>query len=364
MKKKGFLTALLLCLSLLGGANLSSAQESRKAAQDNDVLTQLLNEGWHIVKVGVLQRELRAGEVESFVFGPEGFTWKLQDLRQRLQKMQDEFRRQPTPELQKAIAGFRAEIASTRKMIERARAAEASGDTSIDKVSCSINFSYDASASYGTSVQGTWGNASATFTGTCGFTGEVYATAYSKVTVSGGATTKTVTDGPRSGANVSASAYSSLNGGPTCESSAYASMTSSSLNPSSYTMSASNPSSCPPVATPLSVSVTHDAYANIIDLYDSDCIYITWTTNISGGTAPYTSTMYVNSASQGVRTSYSANYCNVGTNSSRTVAVSATVTDSGSQSKSASAPTVTIRSHAVFTGGCYTSSVDGQVVCP
>lgn len=344
MTKKCFLTAVVLCLSLLGSAQPSRAQEFQKAALDNDVLTQLLNEGWHIVKIGVLQRELRAGEVESFVFGPEGFTWKLQDLRQRLQKLQNESRRQPTPELQKAIAGYRQEIANTRKMIERARAAEALGDTVVDKVSCSINFAYDASASYGTSVQGTWGNASANFTGNCGFTGTVYATAYAKVTVNGAPTTKTVTDGPRSGANVSASAYSSLNGGPVCESTAYASMTSSSLNPSSYTMSASNPSSCP--APNLTVTINGPTYAGV-----TVCTTYTWTASVSGGTSPFTYQWTWNGASVSTGSSYSRSIC-PGLNYSDTFnTLALTVTDSISRSGSAS-KTVEVEKFGDGGGGC------------
>jgi len=304
MTKKCLLAALMLCLCLFGNPRLTMAQEASKAL-DNDVLAQLQNEGWHIVKNGLLQRELRAGEVESFVFGPEGFTWKLQDLQRQLRKLQNEFRAQPTPELRKAIASYRQEIANTRKMIEHARVAEALGDKSIEKASCAINFGYDASASSGVSVPGTWGNASANFTGNCGFTGTVYATAYAKVTVNGAPTTKTVTDGPRSGASVSATAYSSLNGGPACESSAYASMTSSSLNPSSYTMSASNPSSCPgqPVTVPVP-TINGPGHLSV-----DACTTFTWTSSISGGTAPFTYQWTWNGVTVSTGSSYSRSIC-------------------------------------------------------
>ena len=346
MKKQCFLAALLLCLSLFGSPRLTMAQEEAVKALDNDVLTQMLNEGWHIVKDGVLQRELRAGEVESFVFGPEGFTWKLQDLQRQLRKLQSEFRAQPTPELRKAIAGYRQEIANTRRMIELARAAEALGDTSIDKVSCSINFSYDASASHGTSVQGTWGNASATFSGNCGFTGTVYATAYAKVTVNGAPTTKTVTDGPRSGANVSASAFASLNGGPACESNAYASMTSSSLNPSSYTISASNPSSCPPVATAPVPTINGPGYAGV-----EVCTTYTWTASVSGGTAPFTYQWTWNGAAVGTGSSYSRQICPGLAYSYVTHTLGLTVTDSAGRTGSTT-KAVDVERFGSGGGGC------------
>jgi hypothetical protein len=362
MSTKKFLVAFLLSLVLVSSSRPTLAQEAKNTS-DNDVLAQMQSEGWRIVKNGVLQRELRAGEVESFVFGPEGFTWKLQDLRQQLRKLQREFQARPTPELQKAVAGFRKEIANTQKMVERARTAEVLGETAIDtKTTCSINFAYDASASYGATVQGTWGNASANFTGTCGFTGDVYATAYSKVTVAGAPTTKTVTDGPRSGANVSATAYASLNGGSVCESTAYASMTSSSLNPSSYTKSASN-SVCPGSPTPPGVTITASPASSStapIQLLDSDCVTVTWTATHSGGSTPYTTTIFVSGVSVGNVSSYSRLYCNTGTLLLQTIPAYATVTDGSSQTVTSSTVNTYIQNHRVIISGCL---VNGPVPC-
>jgi len=342
MKKQWVLIVLALCLSLFGSTHASLAQGS------NDTLARMQREGWKIVKDGVLQRELRAGQVETFVFGVPGFTWKLQDLQNQLRNLRVRYAADPKPELRRAILNHRQEIANTQRMIELARLSEASGQTGIEKVSCNIGFGYNATASYQTSVQGTVANATANFSSNCAFYGEVYAYAYTAATVNGALVTNTFTDGPRSGANVSASAYASVNGAPSCESYAYGSMVSNSLNPSSYSMSSQN-YNCPVPTTPLSVTVTSNAPSTTIDLYNSDCTTISWTTNISGGTSPYTSTMYLNGASQGTRTTYSKSYCNAGTNTSLTASVSATVTDSGSpvQSQSASAPTLTIRSHAV-----------------
>lgn len=336
--------ALMLCLLLLGSTSPIPAQDEQKT--DRDVLTQLQREGWKIVKDGVLQRELVRGEVESFVFGVPGFVWKIQDLQRQLRKLRAEFRANPTPELRKAIANHRKAIQSSQRALALARAAEESGkEIDLSKVSCAINFTYDASATRNPSVAGVLANASATFNANCGFTGQVYAYAFAKAWVNGAETTDTVTDGPRSGANVSATASASRNGGSPCESYAYGEMISSGLNPSSWSKSATN-YQC---STPLNVTVTSNAPSTTIDLYNSDCVTITWTTSISGGTSPYTSTMFLNSVSQGTRTTYSKSYCNAGTNTSVSAAVSSTVTDSGGQSKSASAPTITIRSHPVVT---------------
>jgi hypothetical protein len=366
MKKQWILTILVLCLSLFG-AHLSLAQDLQQSS--DDTLTRMLAEGWKIVNDGVLQRELVPGQVESFAFGVPGFTWKVKDLQKQLQKLQAEFRANPTPELRKAIANHRKAIASAKRALELARAAEASGETAdLSKASCAINFSYNAAGGPQTSVQGVTTSASATFSGNCGFTGQVYAYAFAKTWVNGAESTQTVTDGPRSGASVSATASASRNGGSPCETYSYGEMVSNSLSPATWSMTATS-SSCPVPVNPLAVTVTSNAASTIINLYEYDCVTITWTTNISGGSSPYSSTMYLNSVSQGTRTTYSGTFCNAQTNSSRTLAVSSTVTDSSSpvQTKSASAPTITIQSHYYKepTTTCYTVTADGATaICP
>ena len=334
MTKKLFIS-LVLCLSLLGAANPALAQIDQKSGEDT--LAQLQREGWKIVSDGLLQRELIPGEVESFVFGVPGFTWKIQDLRRQLQKLRAELRANPTPELRKAIANHRKAIGNSQRALALARAAEASGEEiDLSKVSCTINFSYDAAAGPKTDVQGVWSSSSATFGANCGgFSGQVYAYAFAKAWVNGAETTETVTDGPRSGANVSASAYASRNGGAPCESNSYGEMVSYSLNPSSYSKSASNYNNCPLPVTPLQVSVTSD-YGSPIYLYDGDCAYITWTVGISGGAPGYTSNIYFNNSHVASGTTYSNWVCGTYTNSSRIVTVRADVTDSAGQFKQAS----------------------------
>jgi len=238
-------------------------------------------------RVSAILGIVRAGETEHFVFGVKGFTWKLNDLKMQYRRLEIAYRATPTTELKTAIANHRKEIGSTLRMIERARSAEQQGLTDLPKDSCTISFNYDAAASWKTNVQGVWAEGKAGFGATCpGFTGEVYAYALAETTVNGGPYSKAVTDGPRSGANVTAYAYADANGVPSCHSYAYGSMTSSNLYPSSYSKAADN-YLCPPPFTLLTVSITSGPTS--IDLRTVTCKSVTWGATASGGTGVYTS---------------------------------------------------------------------------
>jgi hypothetical protein len=227
---------LFMCATVLPGLDQADPGLGR------DPLMKLQKEGWKIVQDGVLRRELKTNEIETFVFGEAGFSWKLRDLRVQLQILRREFQAHPTPELRRAIASHRKLIASTLKMIERARAADASRESTALKAGCTPTFAYSANASYKTDRQGTWADAAADFNvpAGCSSSGEVYAYAFAKATVNGSPSTVTMTDGPWSGSNVNASADANRDGGSPCESYAYASVTSDSLNPTSYSISQTN----------------------------------------------------------------------------------------------------------------------------
>ena len=279
MSKKLFLISVLLCLSVFGSVNAGFARGTA-----NDGVAQLLSEGWTIVGDGVLQREQRAGEVEHFVFGVDGFTWKLQDLRLQYVRLLASYRVTPTPELKQTIANHRKEIASTMETLRRAKTAEKLGLEDDLKVDCSIKFGYNATAGPRTDVQGVWANASAYFNANCGFSGEVYAYATGNVWINNGPYNVSVTDGPRSGANVSASAAVNIAGGSPCDSYAYASMTSNNLNPSSYFMVASN-SACPQPQPPPNVTITSGP--EIINLLSIFCRAGTWGATVTGGSGSF-----------------------------------------------------------------------------
>lgn len=351
MLKKQLIACLLVFVSMIGSAHLSAAQETK--ARSNDPISQLLRQGWKIVQDGVLQRDRGAGQVETFVFGAAGFTWKLQDLQSQLHNLRLAYQVNPTPELRKTILSHRQEIANTQKLIALAQVAEAAGESPIDdKVSCSLSFTYNASAAALTSSQGVTASASATFTGSCGFTGEVYAYSYSTAVVNGGSTTSTLTDGPRSGANVTASSFTSQTGVPTCTSYAYASMTSSNLSPSSYTISATN-NSCPAVVTIPKPTINGTTY---IDAFS--CVTTTWTSSVAGGTTPYTYSWTWNGAAVGTASSYSRTTCPGLNYSDTSNTLGLTVTDSGSRTGNTS---ITVEVVKEGSGGGGTGCTPGQI---
>ncbi|HEY0555848.1 MAG TPA: hypothetical protein VGG20_16460, partial [Thermoanaerobaculia bacterium] len=326
--------------------------------QSNDPIAQLLRDGWKIVQDGVLQRERGAHQIETYVFGAPGFVWKLQDLQSQLRNLRAAFQANPTPELRKTILSHRQEIANTQKLIALAEAAEIAGDVPPPgKVSCSINFGYSASAAAQTTPQGVTATASANFTGTCGFTGEVYAYSYSTAQVSGAPTTQTITDGPRSGANVTASSHTSQNGGPSCTSYAYASMTSSSLSPSSYTISATN-SSCPAPPSNPTPAISGPSY-----IYSfSGCTSWTWTASASNGTPAYTYSWTWNGSVVSTTASYTRSVCAGGIASDTFSTLGLGVTDSLGHTGSTSL-SVEVEKGGSGGTGCFAAS-DGAVICP
>ncbi len=323
MIRKTLPIVLILCLSWLGLANPGLAQEKT----DRDVIAQLQNEGWTIFNDGVLRRERRPNEVETFVFGVKGFNWKLQDLRAQYVKLQAAYQATPTPELKQTIANHRKEMASTMRMIQRARQAEKLGLVDDLKVSCTINFAYNATAGPRTDVQGTWGDGSASFSATCpGFSGEVYAYSTATVWVSGGPYNVAVTDGPRSGANVSARAYAQAAGGSPCDSYSYGSMTSNNLNPSSYSMAASH-SGCnlPPI-----IAISSGPWT--IDLRTYFCRTVSWGSTVTGGSPGFTYSWTADGYQIGTSSTQSMTVCQGDYAYSGGFTLEAGVTDSANRS--------------------------------
>jgi hypothetical protein len=325
MSKRLCLPVLVLLLSLIGTSG-SSAQEHRNI--ESDVLAKMESEGWNVVKHGVLQRELRAGEVETFAYGVEGFRWKLQDLRNQLRDLRAMFQANPTPELRKVIRNHRKQIASTLAIIERARAAEARGLPGIAKGSCTFDLAFNADAGPRTDVQGTWASASSSFSASpeCNYFGEVYARAEGSVWVNGSTTTQLFTDGYRYGSNVSASASVQLSGGSPCNSSGFSSVTSYTPNPQTYYKQVDN-NSCTVPPPPLQVSVT-STHASSLTLYTGICLQISWSVSTSNGTPAYATKIYLNNVFKKNGTTYWEWICAPAPGVTQTYTLRADVTDS------------------------------------
>ena len=178
--KRFALSVLWLCLFLC--ARVLPGLDQADPGLGRDSLLKLQKEGWKIVQDGVLRRELKTDRIETFVFSEAGFSWKLRDLQVQLQVLRREFQAHPTPDLQRAIASHGKLIASTLTMIERARTADASRESTVVKIGCTHTFAYSANASYKTDRQGTWADAVAAFnvSAGCNSSGEVYAYAFAK----------------------------------------------------------------------------------------------------------------------------------------------------------------------------------------
>ena len=170
-------------------------------------------------------------------------------------------------------------------------------------------------------------------------------------------TTQTLTDGPRSGASVSASAYTSQTGAPTCTSYGYASMTSSGLSPSSYTISATN-NSCPAVVTNPVPTISGPTYVDA----SSGCTTASWTVSTTGGTSPYTYVWTWNGTSVSTTSGYSRTVCPGGIGSDTFNTLGVTATDSASRTGSTS---ITVEVYKGGSGGtgCFVN-LSGVVQCP
>ncbi len=326
MSKRLSLPVFLLLLSLIGISSPSLAQEHRDI--ESDALLKMESEGWRIVQDGVLQRELRTGEVETFAYGTEGFRWRLQVLRNQLRELRAMFQANPTPELQKVIRNHRKQIASTLQVIQRARATEARGLTGIAKGSCTFSLAYNADASPRTDVQGTKASASSSFSSSpeCNYSGEVYAMATASTTVNGAPTNQTMVDGYRYGSNVSASAYAQSSGGISCDSRGFSSVTSYTPNATSYSKDVNN-YICPVPPVPLQVTVT-STHASSLNLYTGICLQISWSVSTSNGTPAYATKIYLNNVFKTNGTTYWQWICAPAPGVTETYILRADVTDS------------------------------------
>ena len=88
--KRFLLSGLWFCLFMWG--TVLPALDQADPGLGRDPLMKLQKEGWKIVQDGVLRRELKTNEIETFVFGEAGFSWKLRDLQVDSRSFEGSFR--------------------------------------------------------------------------------------------------------------------------------------------------------------------------------------------------------------------------------------------------------------------------------
>jgi hypothetical protein len=333
-----FLAVLAVCL---GFSVVRPGVADSSSEPPSGLLGNMQQEGWRLVAPGVLQRGLENNKVETLGFGADGLRFKLDEMKAHYAFLREEYERQPTRDLRRAIRAHRAEILRTAAALENAKATGEMGSLS-EKTAAGI----DCTIKYGAHVNafpltggspGVGATTDSYFNSNCGQTGEVYAHSYSKATGADNVIrTATHSDPanqvPRYGGNVTATTSDTVVGVRDCYSYSYASVVSYDLG-ITYEQSVTN-YTCP---NPLNV------YANVdydyVQLYGWNCQTVTWTASVSGGASPYSYAWYRGSSYLGSGPSYSEMFCGNNYASSYGADATVTVTDSSSQSASASAST-------------------------
>jgi hypothetical protein len=372
ISRKSWTAAIYLGVTiLLGGDGLSAAEPVKK--QSDDAKAKRVAEGWKQINEEVFERRLGPNKVEHLAFGPEGLSWAIDKMNQRLELLREEQESYPSEELSQVIDGLTARIAGATSELLKLDQNEVEGMSSMTEAvtgpSCSsICYSATADAYSLTSSQGTGAVAEAKFNSTCGYSGNTYAYAYARATLGTVTTTKSQED-PRTGTNVTSGASASAPGGLDCYSEAYSSVSSPDLGISYYTILDTN-YLCQSV-TPLNVTMSGPSSANFST---ATCSTKTWSASASGGTPPYSYNWYYNGTQVGTGTSYSRSVCY--NHADFTIQVTGTDTSSTVQSKSVSQPvdvtytspfTVTINGsnyeYFEYLGACrnvtWTSTVSG-----
>ena len=328
MKRKFFLAAFTLCLSVLGQERQASAENKSQ----NDLYDQLIQEGWTVAGPGVLQRQLGSGKVETLGFGAEGLRFELAGLRSQLAFLREEYRHRPLPEIRRSIHAHRAQIERIKKALETSKAAEEIDlETAKAGIDCTIKYGAHVNAFPLTGSQGVGATTDSYFNSNCGQTGEVYAHSYSKATGADNVIrTATHTDpvsGYRSGSNVTATTSDSVLGVRDCYSFSRATMTSYDIGVT-YEQNATNYTcpTAPPTATITGVTGSF--------ISGFTCKTITWSSTVTGGTPGYTYTWYRDGYQVGTSSSYSETFCGDNFTWTEYVNLSLTVSDAANQTGS------------------------------
>ncbi len=307
---KKFWAPVFCLISILGVQHLSAASAEKETWKETKA--RLAAEGWKQVSESVFERQRTETQVERLAYGREGIVLTIGELKGRLKSLQEEYQNHPSEDLAKVIESLTTRIENARQelrapadggMSSMSESSSMSSMTESSTTGCSRCYSATTNAYPLTSTQGVGAVADASFTSGCGNSGNTYAYTYARATLNGTTTTKTQED-PRSGANATSHATSSVNGSADCYSEAYASTESSALGISYSTTDVNY--SCPAIATPLSASVSGTDYEYFAG---GGCRSRSWTATPSGGTAPYTYQWYYNGSAAGTASTYTRSVC-------------------------------------------------------
>jgi hypothetical protein len=331
MKQKFSFVSLVLCLMIGSGTRPSLAAPMEGEGSQPDSYTEMLKEGWKPVADGVLQRDRADGNLETFAFGSEGFTWASQQLAGQLERMQQEYAKYPSKKLARAINRQKAQIT---RVEQTGQVAEKSGELSgtYDKViinGCDVAYGAHVNA-FPLNGGGAGASSDAYFHNNCGLVGDTNAYAYSRATTGTTTNTQTTTDPRSNGTWYDSVAAANTSGSSDCYSEASANVTSGSLG-IFYSISATPNYACNPPVPPVGVTIIGPAFRSVSGY---NCSIVLWTASVSGGASPFSYTWYRDGYSVGNGSSYSETFCGGNFNFTETVNLSVSLSDGIGQSAS------------------------------
>jgi hypothetical protein len=301
-----------LCLGVMTFLAGSPSQAADPVRQKVDeVKAKMKAEGWKEISDNVYERQLGPNKVEHLGYGRDGLAWTVGEMNRKIASLRQEYKSYPSEKLAQIIADLTIESARTRRALFNLDRSTPEGISSmvaaVTGPSCSsICYGATADAYPQTSPQGVGAVADAKFNSTCGYSGDTYAYAYARATLSGTTSTVTQSD-PHTGTSVTSYAAAAVNGGSItgtpCYSEASAYAQSSALG-ISYSTSDTN-SSCPAPSCSVTISGTTYEYFT-----GPGCRSRTFTaTPSSGCAAPITYSWKIGSTVVGTASTYTKSIC-------------------------------------------------------
>ncbi|HEX4959853.1 MAG TPA: hypothetical protein VF173_03370 [Thermoanaerobaculia bacterium] len=349
MNRKLWIAALCLGLTTFVGAGRLSAAAQKQPVGHDEVAAKMLAEGWKPIAAGVYERQRGPNKVEHMGYGREGLTWTVGELNRQLENLMQEYQTFPSEDLAKVIDHLSVKIFNAKRELTSSKSLSSITDA-VTGAGCSICYSATADAYYLTSTAGVAAIADASFSNNCGFSGDTYAYAYARATTATGTTNTVTQEDPHTGTSVSSHASATANGVSNCSSSANSYAQSTGLG-IAYTTSDTN-SLCPAPSNP----ITNVVISGPTSVSGAICKTVTWTSTVTGGTAPLSYAWTVDGGAVGTSTSTSVSYTFC---SSEYASVGLTVSDSAGSSRSASYTTLITITGGGGGGGCFV-----QTQCP